>query len=644
MFGTLVIQLPSNYIGGQLTVNHRSKNTEYDFGGSAGCANFYYAAFYADCQHEIKPVTKGYRLCLIYNLVYQGSDNCPAPANNQQSISTIVSSMREWSEDVTSADQHPMIAYLLEHKYCEASLSFQLLKNTDRAVADVLTQAKMEVDFDLYVANVSLVENWSATHYGYDDYAADDLVDESVSANNLKSRDGKTITSIDLQKECFVPEDFFDTIDPDEEEFEEATGNEGATLDKQYNWAALLLWPSKNRTTNIGITNMIHLLKKDLLDPTFSQDKKTALEAVAKDIVSACASHSDDGYFTTEAYMSLLQSLQSLGNVELISDFLQVIASSMSDHYFIESPSFSQEVLAIGCKYGWNTLRSSLQTIFDKLSSSKHRIEKYFLFLREISQQPSSSQKDVCRGLASAIVSVLSSEDDTKPPSTQPTYSYLFYGNVGNTRGKEFAVHLIKCLMTLECNEQLLSLVQAFRTKPNRYPILTILAPVCEELFKSLKEGEGENIAFQQLLSFCISSLEASSNQAISLPTNWSEPAEPVTFSCSCADCVTLMRFLRHPTETQQRFKMGKARRFHLHRQLDSNVCSATHVTEHVGNPHTLVVTKTRTNYNKDCKKLQNEKATLSRLRALIGAPPAKRQKLNGSGSASSVSGTDPSL
>jgi len=71
MFGTLVIQMPSDYEGGQLTVFHRGKETEYNFSGPEACYNFYFAAFYADCQHEIKPVTKGYRLCLIYNLLYR---------------------------------------------------------------------------------------------------------------------------------------------------------------------------------------------------------------------------------------------------------------------------------------------------------------------------------------------------------------------------------------------------------------------------------------------------------------------------------------------------------------------------------------------------------------------------------------------
>ena len=49
MFGTLVIQLPSDFEGGQLNVCHQGKQTTFDFSGIEGMVSFHYAAFYADC-------------------------------------------------------------------------------------------------------------------------------------------------------------------------------------------------------------------------------------------------------------------------------------------------------------------------------------------------------------------------------------------------------------------------------------------------------------------------------------------------------------------------------------------------------------------------------------------------------------------
>jgi hypothetical protein len=44
-----------------------------------------------------------------------------------------------------------------------------------------------------------------------------------------------------------VPQDTFNHLPADERYFNEATGNEGATLERTYRRAALMIWPKKNR-------------------------------------------------------------------------------------------------------------------------------------------------------------------------------------------------------------------------------------------------------------------------------------------------------------------------------------------------------------------------------------------------------------
>jgi hypothetical protein len=67
---------------------------------------------------------------------------------------------------------------------------------------------------------------------------------------------------------------------------------------------------------------------------------------------------------------------------------------------------------------------------------------------------------------------------------------------------------------------------------------------------------------------------------------------------CPCKDCEMLNSFIASPTQKVGRFAMGKSRRQHLHMQLDRIGGSYTHITERVGNPQTLVVTKTNTDFN----------------------------------------------
>lgn len=70
MFGTLVIQLPSDYTGGDFITYYGNEEQTYDFGRSLGKSKYgvHFTAHFADIEHESKPITSGYRLILIYIL------------------------------------------------------------------------------------------------------------------------------------------------------------------------------------------------------------------------------------------------------------------------------------------------------------------------------------------------------------------------------------------------------------------------------------------------------------------------------------------------------------------------------------------------------------------------------------------------
>ena len=76
MFGTLVIVLPSLFAGGGLVVRHKGREVQLDLNRNDP-AEVGFAAFYADCVHEVLPITEGSRLTLIYNLVRPDGGNRP---------------------------------------------------------------------------------------------------------------------------------------------------------------------------------------------------------------------------------------------------------------------------------------------------------------------------------------------------------------------------------------------------------------------------------------------------------------------------------------------------------------------------------------------------------------------------------------
>lgn len=69
-FGSLVVCLPYRHHGGELRIAHGSAacNQSITYNWSDQDAEIKWAAFYSDCQHEVKEVTAGHGITLTYNL------------------------------------------------------------------------------------------------------------------------------------------------------------------------------------------------------------------------------------------------------------------------------------------------------------------------------------------------------------------------------------------------------------------------------------------------------------------------------------------------------------------------------------------------------------------------------------------------
>ncbi|GAM24042.1 hypothetical protein SAMD00019534_072170 [Acytostelium subglobosum LB1] len=71
MFGTLVLSLPCSHRGGDLFIAHSGKQVVVSLENDT-VSSIKWTAFFADCRHEVKPVTEGNRVCLVYNLMRSG--------------------------------------------------------------------------------------------------------------------------------------------------------------------------------------------------------------------------------------------------------------------------------------------------------------------------------------------------------------------------------------------------------------------------------------------------------------------------------------------------------------------------------------------------------------------------------------------
>ena len=78
MFGTLIVQLPSEFTGGDLVVRHAGKEIMVKMSQEGSASYCLIAAHYSDCEHEITPVETGYRLALVYSLCWGGAGQAPS--------------------------------------------------------------------------------------------------------------------------------------------------------------------------------------------------------------------------------------------------------------------------------------------------------------------------------------------------------------------------------------------------------------------------------------------------------------------------------------------------------------------------------------------------------------------------------------
>jgi hypothetical protein len=145
MFGTLIVVLPSAHRGGELIVRHAGREVTVDMAG-AKTSELAFSAFYADCEHEVRPITEGDRVCLVYNLIQSrratASRVLSAPVSNVE-VQTVA---ERFDEAFAEEDKPVKLVWLLEHQYSPAELSFAALNNADAARARVILAAAERSD------------------------------------------------------------------------------------------------------------------------------------------------------------------------------------------------------------------------------------------------------------------------------------------------------------------------------------------------------------------------------------------------------------------------------------------------------------------------------------------------------------------
>ena len=163
MFATMVLVLPSTHGGGELVVKHAGREAALDLHPEEP-SEIGFAGFYADCVHELRPVTTGFRVTLVYNLRFADKSRPLTAPDYRSEQARVAEVLRTWA---SAEDEPDKLILPLEHAYTPAELSFGALKGADAGVASVLVKAAAEADCDLHLALVSIEESGGAEHTGY---------------------------------------------------------------------------------------------------------------------------------------------------------------------------------------------------------------------------------------------------------------------------------------------------------------------------------------------------------------------------------------------------------------------------------------------------------------------------------------------
>jgi hypothetical protein len=333
MFGTLVVVLPSAHSGGELIIRHGTREVSVNL-SSPEVSDLTFAAFYADCEHEVKPIADGNRVCLTYNLGLAEKDRKHEKGKKRQASLAAplhereVAAAAEILKRTFRAGGAPTkLAWLLEHHYSAAGLSFARLKGQDAARVQVLSQAAESAACAAHLGIVHIEETGPADpHFdiyehggwrsGWDDDDASDeeeelddeneaavtedfdvievsgachYVDQWVDAQNRSVDFGK----LPLKGDELLPAGALDNAAPDAQRLTEATGNEGASFERSYRRAALVMWP-RNRSAYVLLQGGVRAVMPYLKDiaqrcrlPSASRAERAAARSIAGRLVRA---------------------------------------------------------------------------------------------------------------------------------------------------------------------------------------------------------------------------------------------------------------------------------------------------------------------------------------------------------------------
>jgi hypothetical protein len=656
MFATLVLALPSQSSGGDLVVRHKEREARLDLANDEP-SEMTFAAFYADCVHEVLPVTAGCRATLIYNLVRRkGEDAALTPPDYGAETARAAALLRAWGESKTAAGEGApetaqpetavpeKVVYPLEHAYSLAELDFASLKGADAAVAALLASAAPQAGCDLHLALVSIVETGSAdydgSYRGYsshhdedDDEDEDDVNDEGLAAGEVDDRfeclsdwrrpggEPVDLGEIQIDEGEVSPPCALEKIEPDEVHFHEATGNAGATFERTYRHAALVLWPRQRRLAVLNQAGLpatmpyLQSLAATWVQQGARQDSALWAEAheLSGHMLDTWPKHEwygrsgddridetgndappDDGERTT-GLAGLLYALTALKDETRVEAALARLTADRG-----HNRSDNGVILRAVALFPPERAAGMIEAIIAGHAAAAPG--PCSALLHAAIAGPFAAERKLLAAAAKILIGSLAG--DRAPAQAPPAAPW----ERPRRPSPGAVVNLVRIAEAVDAGLAR-ELAAHLIARPARYGIDDVLIPAVKHLLNDGAPRTGAATA--DLLAACLAHLQARAAEPLEPPQNWTRAD---VIRCKCEHCTALRRFLADPKTGTWTLKAVQKSRSHVESEIMNARADVDVTTERRGSPHGLVCRKNNASYDRRVAQRQKDLAEIAGL------------------------------
>jgi len=677
MFGTLVVVLPSAHRGGELVIRHAGREVVVDM-SRAEVSEASFAAFYADCEHEVRAITEGSRVCLIYNLIQDRTRVEARPQRTKKSRSPRLGKPLQMVEGDPSALSAPdyekqiaaaaellernlsasraalKVAWLLEHQYSPGGLSFVGLKSADAARVKVLVQAAERAGCAVHLGIVHIEESGAAEEYydpdsrsvwgrhrycdekeyaGSDDFEVIEVSDWRHYVNQWRDLSDQSVEfgEIPLEPGELLPMGALDGEKPDRQRLMEASGNEGASFERSYHRAALVIWRRERYASVLlqaGVTAALPYLQErieECAEKKASSIARKGVVALARQLVSAWRKTPEYPAYPEPARPEkrdgMLRLLTKLGDASVLEQFIAEVVTrdydgsdnaSLVDSVRLLGPEKTAALLSELMRRHTRRLHGACMELISSMARAlpeRGCVKGGDAALRSREWQGALRQiAEVAVGRLDEVGEKQSDNEWSRRMTEEPC-----------PVNAALVTNLMEVLASLKASALRLAAVEKFAARPAVFDPVTVLVPA----LGSLKTWDA---ATTRLWEHSVEFLLRRSGLPPEAPRDWRQDVKMA--GRHCADCRELQAFTLDPVERTHRFRVKKERRQHLHQQIDLYRLDMTHVTDRNGSPQTLVCTKDRRSYQRLCERYRKDISALDALAGLAGRLSAGGEEL----------------